>query len=431
MNLPHIKKRTSRNANSFYISILAAITIFIGFVFSGCASKGSTTPQQGGRRGGGGGPVPVVVTTVTQKDVPIDIQVIGNVEAYSTITVKAQAGGELTNVYFHEGDYVKRGDQLFTIDQRPFQAQLSQAEANLARDVAALSQAQANLARDVAQEKYAQTQASRIDELFKAGVMSKEQTDQTRSSADALAQAVNADKAAIESAKAQIGAANAAIDNARVQLGYTTIRSPIDGRTGNLMVKQGNIVAMNTTDLITIAEVQPIYVTFSVPEANLAEVKKYMATGKLPVTVTPQDDASKKETGVLTFVDNTVDSTTGTIKLKGTFQNTDRALWPGQFVRVALRLTTRPDAVILPNQAVQTGQEGQFVYVVKADKTVEFRTVVTGARVDQDLVIEKGVQPGETVVTEGQLRLAPGSRIMLRDERGPRPGGGRRNRPPT
>lgn len=431
MNLTHPKKRSVRSYNSCNISILSAITIFIGFVFSGCASKGSTTPQQGGRRGEGGGPVPVVVTTVTQKDVPIDIQVIGNVEAYSTITVKAQAGGELTKVYFHEGDYVKKGDQLFTIDQRPFQAQLSQAEANLARDVAALSQAQANLARDLAQEKYAQTQASRIDELFKAGVMSKEQTDQTRSSADALAQAVNADKAAIESAKAQIGAANAAIDNAKVQLGYTTIRSPIDGRTGNLMVKQGNIVAMNTTDLITIAEVQPIYVTFSVPEANLADVKKYMAAGKLPVTVTPQDDASKKETGVLTFVDNTVDSTTGTIKLKGTFPNTDRALWPGQFVRVALRLTTRPDAVILPNQAVQTGQEGQFVYVVKADKTVEFRPVVTGARIDQDLVIEKGVQPGETVVTEGQLRLAPGSRIMLRDERGPRPGGGRRNRPPT
>ena len=429
MNFPQTNPRTSWNANSFSVFILAAITIVIGFVFSGCASKGSTTPQQQGRRGDGGGPVPVVVTTVTQKDVPIDIQVIGNVEAYSTITVKAQAGGELTNVYFHEGDYVKKGDLLFTIDQRPFQAQLSQAEANLARDTAALSQAEANLARDVAQEKFAQSQASRMDELFKAGVMSKEQTDQQRSSADALSQAVNADKAAIESAKAQIGAAKAAIDTAKVQLGYTTIRSPIDGRTGNLMVKQGNVVAMNTTDLITIAEVQPIYVTFSVPEANLAEVKRYMADGKLPVTVTPQDDASRKETGVLTFIDNTVDASTGTIKLKGTFQNTDRALWPGQFVRVTLRLTTQPNAIILPNQAVQTGQEGQFVYVVKSDRSVEFRPVVTGARVDQDLVIEKGVQPGETVVTEGQLRLAPGSHIMLRDDRAPRPG--RRNRPPA
>ena len=410
------------------IIILAIATASFGFVLTGCASKGSTTPQQG-RRGEGGGPVPVAVTTVTQKDVPIDIQVIGNVEAYSTITVKAQAGGELTNVYFHEGDYVKKGDLLFTIDQRPFQAQLSQAQANLARDTAALSQAEANLARDVAQEKFAQSQASRMDELFKAGVMSKEQTDQQRSSADALSQAVNADKAAIESAKAQIGAAQAAIDTAKVQLGYTSIRSPIDGRTGNLMVKQGNIVAMNTTDLITIAEVQPIYVTFSVPEANLADVKRYMGEGKLPVTATPQDDASKKETGVLTFIDNTVDATTGTIKLKGTFQNADRALWPGQFVRVTLRLTTQPNAIILPNQAVQTGQEGQFVYVVKPDRSVEFRPVVTGARVDQDLVIEKGVQPGETVVTEGQLRLAPGSHIMLRDDRAPRPG--RRNRPPT
>ena len=428
MNSEVAHRHLYRNTKLFATSILTISITLFGFVLTGCTSKGSTTPQQG-RRGDGGGPVPVVVTTVTQKDVPIEIQVIGNVEAYSTITVKAQAGGELTNVYFHEGDYVKKGDQLFTIDQRPFQAQLSQADANLARDTAALSQAEANLARDVAQEKFAQSQASRMDELFKAGVMSKEQTDQQRSSADALSQAVNADKASIESAKAQIGAAKAAIDTAKVQLGYTTIRSPIDGRTGNLMVKQGNVVAMNTTDLITIAEVQPIYVTFSVPEANLAEVKRYMAEGKLPVTAAPQDDASKKETGVLTFIDNTVDATTGTIKLKGTFQNADRALWPGQFVRVTLRLTTQPNAIILPNQAVQTGQEGQFVYVVKPDRSVEFRPVVTGARVDQDLVIEKGVQPGETVVTEGQLRLAPGSHIMLRDDRAPRPG--RRNRPPT
>ena len=427
MNSEAAYRHLYQNTKPFLISFLTVATALFGFVLTGCTSKGSTTPQQG-RRGEGGGPVPVVVTTVTQKDVPIDIQVIGNVEAYSTITVKAQAGGELTNVYFKEGDYVNKGAKLFTIDPRPFQAQLSQAEANLARDTAALSQADANLARDVAQEKFAQSQASRMDELFKAGVMSKEQTDQQRSSADALSQAVNADKAAIESAKAQIGAAKAAIETAKVQLGYTTIVSPIDGRTGNLMVKQGNIVAMNTTDLITIAEVQPIYVTFSVPEANLADVKKYMAEGKLPVTVTPQNDTSKKETGVLSFIDNTVDATTGTIKLKGTFKNDDRALWPGQFVRVTLRLTTQPNAIILPNQAVQTGQEGQFVYVVKPDRSVEFRPVVTGARVDQDLVIEKGVQPGETVVTEGQLRLAPGSHIMLRDDRAPRPG--RRNRPP-
>jgi len=391
-----------------------ALTVAI-FALESCNGAGSTTHAAQQRRGEGA--VPVVVTTVTQKDVPIDIQVIGNVEAYSTITVRAQTGGQLTDVYFHEGDYVKKNDRLFTIDTRPLQGQLNQANANLAHDIAALSQAEANLARDSAQERYAQTQATRYEALFKEGVMSKDQTDQIRSNADALAQAVNADKAAIESARAQVASAKSSVENAKVQLSYTSILSPIDGRTGNLTVKQGNIVSANTMDLMTINEVSPIYVTFSVPEADLPDIKRFMAEGKLPVLATPQNDASTRETGFLTFIDNAVDMTTGTIKLKGTFENKDRALWPGQFVRVILRLRTQPNALILPNQAVQTGQEGQFVYVVKSDKTVEFRPVVTGARIDQDLVIEKGVQRGETVVTEGQLRLAPGAHVQLPGDR--------------
>jgi multidrug efflux system membrane fusion protein len=385
------------------------------FVLQGCSGAGSTTHAAPQRRGEGA--VPVVVTTVSQKDVPIDIQVIGNVEAYSTITVRAQVGGQLTEAHFHEGDYVKKNDRLFSIDPRPYQGQLNQAEANLAHDIAALSQAEANLARDSAQERYAQTQATRYESLFKEGVMSRDQTDQIRSNADALAQAVNADKAAIESAKAQVASAKSSVENAKVQLSYTSIVSPIDGRTGNLTVKQGNLVAANTMDLMTINEVSPIYVTFSVPESDLQDIKRFMAGGKLPVIAAPQNDASARETGLLTFIDNAVDMTTGTIKLKGTFENKDRALWPGQFVRVTLRLRTQPNALVLPNQAVQTGQEGQFVYVVKSDKTVEFRPVVTGARIDQDLVIEKGVQRGETVVTEGQLRLAPGAHVQLPGER--------------
>jgi len=400
---------------SLVSSIALSLTLF------GCGGAGSTTHAAQQRRGEGA--VPVVVATVTLRDVPIDIQVIGNVEAYSTISVKALVGGQLMEAYFKEGDYVKKGDRLFTIDERPLQGQLNQAEANLLHDVAALSQAEANLARDNAQERYAQTQAARYEALFKEGVMSRDQTDQIRSNADALAQAVNADKAAIESAKAQVVAAKSSVENAKVQLGYTSIFSPIDGRTGNLAVKQGNIVAANTMDLMTINEVEPIYVTFSVPEANLPEIKRFMADGKLPVIAMPQSDASKQETGVLTFIDNAVDMTTGTIKLKGTFENKDRALWPGEYVRVTLRLRTQPNALVLPNQAVQTGQEGQFVYVVKADKTVEFRPVVTGARIDQDLVIEKGVRPGETVVTEGQLRLAPGTHVQLPGDR-PKPGQG-------
>ena len=402
---------------SFPQVAVATLTSALLLALGGCAS--STVKAGGGRGGrpGDGGPVPVVVATVAQRDVPINVDVIGNVEAYSTITVKAQVGGELTKVSFHEGDFVKKGDLLFTIDERPFQAQLSQAQANLARDTAALSQAQANLARDIANEKYAQDQATRYRGLFDQGVVSREQTDQIRSSADALSQTVLADKAAIESARAQIVASKAAEDTATVQMSYTAIRSPIDGRTGSIAVKQGNVVAANTSDLMTITEVSPIYVTFSVPEAQLIDIKRYMGQGQLPVRAAPQADATTQESGVLTFVDNSVDATTGTIKLKGTFQNAANRLWPGEFVRVTLGLTTRPHATVVPNQAVQTGQDGQFVYVVKQDRTVEMRPVVAGTRVDQELVIDRGLEPGETVVTEGQLRLTPGSHVQVQDSK--------------
>jgi membrane fusion protein, multidrug efflux system len=392
---------------------VATLALALSLAIGGC---GNSSVKAGGR-GRDGGPVPVVVALVSQRDVPINVDVIGNVEAYSTITVKAQVGGELTKVSFHEGDSVKKGDLLFTIDARPFEAQLSQAQANLARDTAALSQAQANLARDIANEKYAQDQATRYRGLFDQGVVSREQTDQMRSSADALSQTVLADRAAIESARAQIVASKAAVDTATVQLSYTTIYSPIDGRTGNIAVKQGNVVTANTSDLMTITEVQPIYVTFSVPEAQLSDIKRYMAQGQLKVQAAPQADTANQESGVLTFIDNSVDATTGTIKLKGTFQNAVNRLWPGEFVRVSLGLTTRPHAIVVPNQAVQTGQDGQFVYVVKADRTVEMRPVVTGTRVDQELVIDRGLEPGETVVTEGQLRLTPGSHVQVQDGR--------------
>ncbi|HMD77579.1 MAG TPA: efflux RND transporter periplasmic adaptor subunit [Terracidiphilus sp.] len=399
----------------------------------GCSNGGASTSGdpgggpggKGGRRGGAAGDVPVTVAVASQKDVPVEIQVIGNVEAYSTISVKAQVGGQLTTVSFHEGDYVKAGDLLFTIDQRPFQAALDQATANLAQNQAALGQAKANLARDTAQNKYTEANATRYAELFQSGVVSKDQSEQLRAAADASSQALAADQAAIESATANIGATRAAIDNARIQLGYTGIRSPIDGRTGNISVKQGNVVMANSQELMTINQLEPIYVTFAVPEAQLPAIKRYMAERKLAVRAGPQDNPADEETGVLTFIDNAVDMTTGTIKLKGTFANSDRKLWPGQFVRVTLRLTTQPNAIVVPNQAVQTGQNGSYVYVVKQDRTVEMRPVSTGARVDQDMVVDQGLQLGETVVTEGQLRLAPGSRVVVRDGRG---GGGGRSR---
>jgi multidrug efflux system membrane fusion protein len=394
------------------------------------SGKGKGGPGGGGGKGkgrslDGGGPVPVVTAKVVQKDVPIDLTVVGNVEAYSTISVVPQVGGQLTEVSINEGDFVKKGQKLFTIDQRPLTAQLSQVQANVARDNALLNQAQANLARDSASEANARTEAGRYAKLFDDKIVSREQVDQYRTTADALTQSVLADRAAIESAKAQIAADNAAIENAKVQLSYTVIPSPIDGRTGNMMVKQGNVVAPNSSPLIMITQVEPIYVTFAVPEATLPDVKRYMAQGKLQVTAATQDGAAQNERGVLTFVDNNVDMTTGTIKLKGTFPNTNHRLWPGQFVNVTLRLTTRPKALVVPNQAVQSGQDGTFVYVVKPDRTVAVAKVVTGPRVDQDLVIENGLSDGDTVVTEGQLRLAPGSRVAMRGEGGDG-GGGRR-----
>lgn len=408
------------------------IVVGVGAAFCAGCSTGQVSATGGGPGGGrggkkgGGGDVPVTVAMVTQKSVPVEIQVIGNVEAYSTISVKAQLGGELTNVYFREGDFVKKGDPLFTIDPRPFEASLNQAVATVAKDEASLGQARANLARDSANLRYQQSQANRYDELFKGGIISKDQTEQLNATADATTQAVAADKAAIESAQAELQAAKAAVDSSRVQLGYTNIKSPIDGRTGNLTIKQGNVVATNL-ELITITQIEPIYVTFSVPEAQLSDIKRYMAERKLEVRARLQDELGTEETGVLTFVDNAVDTTTGTIKLKGTFENHDRKLWPGQFVRVTLRLSTRPNAVIVPNQAIQTGQNGTFVYVVKPNRSVEVRYVTASLRVDQDMVVDKGLEPGETVVTEGQLRLAPDSRVVVRDGRGG-PGGGRGGR---
>jgi multidrug efflux system membrane fusion protein len=395
--------------------------LLAALVMQGCnksdVSADAPAGKKGKGRGGDGGPVPVVVANVVQKNVPIEVASVGNVEAYSTINVVPQVGGQLTEVYFHEGDYVTKGAKLFMIDPRPLAAMVAQAEANLARDTALLQQAQANLARDTANQNYARETADRYAKLFEQGIVSKDQGEQLASNADALAQLVIADKASIESARAQILADKANIDNIKLQLSYTTIYSPIDGRTGNLTVKSGNIVTPNTTILTTITQVEPIYVTFSIPESRLADVRRYMAQGTLQVAARGQD-GTDTDLGQLTFVDNNVDTTTGTIRLKGTFQNGSRKLWPGEYAYVKLRMSMQQNALVLPDQAVQTGQDGTYVYVVKDDGTVEMRPVNTGLRVDQDMVIDRGVQNGETVVTEGQLRLAPGTRVQIRGANG-------------
>ena len=357
----------------------------------------------------------------------MDVQVVGNVEAFSIVSVRAQTGGMLNEVKFAEGDYVKKGDLLFVIDPKPLEGQMNSARANIAKSNAQLKQAQAQLARDTASANYTRDQAERYQRGVKEGVFAKEQGEQLNSAAAAQQQILEADRAAIGSAEAQVASDQSAINNLNIQLGYTMVKAQIEGRTGNILQKAGNIITANTTDLATIYQVEPIYVTFAVPEARLSEVKRYSAAGKMVVTARAQDGSGGVETGVLSFIDNTVDTSTGTIKLKGTFPNKEHRLWPGQFVNVGLRLTTRNNAVVVPNQAVQTGQDGTYVYVVAEDRTVSVRPVKTGPRIDQDMVIDEGLKDGETIVTEGQLRLQPGSRVQIRE---PQTGEGRQRSSP-
>jgi membrane fusion protein, multidrug efflux system len=335
--------------------------------------------------------VPVLAATVEQKDMPVELQAIGSVEAYSSVTVKTQITGELTGVYFKEGQDVNRGDLLFTLDKRPFEADVKRQEANLDHDIA--------------QAKLAHLDAERYAGLYKDGVVSKQQYDQSEANAEALDAAVLADRAAVE--------------NAKVQLVYCSIYSPIDGRTGTLMIHQGNMIKANDTPfLININQVQPIYVAFTVPEQYLADIKRFAGAGKLPVQASIQGD-SRPVIGNLSFIDNTVDPATGTIKLKGEFINRDRRLWPGQFVNVTLVLHTQPDAIVVPSQAVQNGQQGQFVFVIKDDKTVEMRPVTVNRSSAGQSIIDVGLKPGERVVTDGQLRLVPGSRVEIKQSIAP------------
>jgi membrane fusion protein, multidrug efflux system len=346
-----------------------------------CSGKKQQPPQKL--------PVPVSAGTVVQKTVPVQIRAIGNVEAYSTVSVKSQIGGILTRVHFREGQDVNNGALLFTIDPRPYEAALKQAEANLAKDRAQLENARKEV------QRYA--------ELAKKGYVAQEQYDQISTNAASLEAIVNADIAVVE--------------NARLQLKYCYIYSPITGRTGNLAANEGNLIKANAdTAMVVINQFQPIYVTFSVPEQNLSEIKRYMAEGKLRVEAFLSKEDEKPEQGVLTFVDNAVDLATGTIKLKGTFANKEKRLWPGQFVNVVLTLTSQPNAVVVPSQSIQMGQKGQYVFLIKNDLTVEDRPVVVGRTLNGETVIEKGLQAGETVVTDGQLRIVPGAKVEIKNK---------------
>jgi multidrug efflux system membrane fusion protein len=327
--------------------------------------------------------VPVTVGQASEKTVPVQIQVIGNGEAYNTVNVKAQVDGLLQEAHFTQGQDVNQGDVLFNIDPRPFEATLQQAEANLARDQAQL--------------KNAQRQFDRNNALFQQGIISKDQDETFHTNADALAATVKADQAAI--------------DNANIQLGYTTIRSPISGRTGSLAIQVGNLVKNNDAALVVINQLSPLYVDFSVPEQYLSEIKQRFAGGTVPVEAIIPDSQAPPEQGKLAFINNMVDTTTGTVLLKATFPNTGKRLWPGQFVNVTLDLSSKR-SVVVPSQAVQNGPQGKYVFAVKADKSVDMRPVVTGVTDGGDTVIEKGIAAGETVVTDGQLRLFPGAHVQ-------------------
>ncbi len=335
--------------------------------------------------------VPVTVAVAEQNDVPIQIRTIGNVEAYSTVLVKTRVEGELSRVYFKEGQEVKKGDLLFMIDSRPFKALLRQFEANLARDTAQMKKAEADVRR--------------YEELLKSGVVSKQEYDQYRTNFEALSATVRADEAAVV--------------NAKLQLGYCHIRSPINGRIGRIEVNQGNIVKDIDTILVTINQTKPIYVTFFLPEQELSEVRRHMAQKDLKVEAIVPNDEMNPAAGKLTFINNEVNKSTGTILLKALFANEDESLWPRQFVNVALTLTIQYDAVVIPSRAIQIGQEGHYVFVVRSDFTVESRPVVLGNRFHQETVITKGLRPGEKVVIDGQFQLAHGSKVEIKNNTEP------------
>lgn len=336
--------------------------------------------------------VPVTAVSAVKKQMPIQISTIGNVQAISSVDVDARVGGQLMKAYFKEGQNVRKGQPLLLIDPRPFQI--------------ALEQAQANLLRDRAQLQYDLHNLKRYAKLVTKEYVTKDQYDQVRTQAQALSATVEADKAQV--------------DNAKLQLSYCYIDAPVSGRTGSLLVKPGNIVSVNqpgSTTLVNIQEIQPIYVQFSVPQQYLDDIRTYRRKGTLRVEAHFQDSGNnpRVENGNLTFINNAIDTSTGTIMLKALFQNADDMLWPGQYVNVTLTLTNVPDAVVVPSQAIQVSQTGQYVFVVGPNDIAETRPVVSNYSYEHESIIEKGVSAGEIVVTDGQLELVDGVKVVFKN----------------
>lgn len=334
--------------------------------------------------------VPVRVATAVIKDVPLKIHAIGNVEAFSTVALKSRVEGQLVRVYFNEGQNVRKGDLLFLIDPRPFEEAVKQAEAVLARDLVQLENAEADL--------------KRYEELLKEELVPRQQYDKIRTNAESLRAIVKADRAQLE--------------NAKLQLQYCYIHSPIDGRIGSILVHPGNMIKPNDTTMAIINQITPVYVTFHVPEYQLLRIKKAMEKRRLKTEAHIKGSEDHVETGELTFINNTIDQSTGTIMMKATFPNRNMILWPGQFVDVFLEVEVRKNSVLIPSRAVQIGQQGQYVFIVKSDNTVELRPVSAIILSENEAIVEKGIDAGEVVVTDGQLRLTPGAIVEIKKDTG-------------
>jgi membrane fusion protein, multidrug efflux system len=401
---PGLRVRYGRSPRVVGQAVSPAFLLLLAWSLSGCG-------KQQAQPTGGMPPVPVSVAVAASEAMPVQIRVIGTVEPSSTVQIKSQVSGELLSAHFTEGSDVHKDDLLLEIDPRPYQEALAQAEAAGAKDRAQLAQAQANLARDTAQAKSAEADGYRYEQLAKEGVASQMQASQSRAAADAAHESVRADQAAIDSARASLESDQSTVARAKLDLGYCEIRSPVDGRAGNLLVHPGNLVKVDDVPLVVINRIAPIFVSFGVPEEQLGVVRQ-RARSNLVVEAFTDAEPNRIARGFLKVIDNTVDTNTGTIRLKAVFDNTDRLLWPGQFVNVLLALDTQGNATVVPSEAVQDGQHGQFVFVVKSDQTVEPRPVTVSRTIGRKAVIAKGVTPGETVVTDGQLRLFPGAKIL-------------------
>lgn len=369
--------------------IALASALVVGALNAGCSKKEAAAA---GGRGGAGGPAPVLVAKAQTKVVPLTLEAIGAVEPSRTATVRSQVTGTLRKIHFEEGQDVKQGDLLFEIDPRPFANSLKSAEADLEKVRVQLDTARAQVAR--------------YRTLTEGAMVSKEQFQTIQDNERVLA--------------SELLAAESAVANAKLQLEYSSIRSPLPGRTGAVGAHEGDLVRASdtTTPLVIIHQLSPISVTFGVPQQYLGSISRYRSAGTISVNATPPGNDEAPEKGELSFIDNTVDSSSGTIKLKASFPNQAHRLWPGQFANISILLDS-PEVLVVPASAVENDQAGQHVFVVKPDNTAEFRKVVVERSADDVSVIASGVAPGETVVIDGQLRVVPGGPVQVKGSRAP------------